>query len=197
MMDKRSLLACATAIFMVNAFGCSDLLNMEFRPLAGQDTVSLCNQFVGKVLLVINTASKCGFTPQYEALEKLHDKYADRGFSVIGFPSNDFRNQEPGTEAEIKDFCTLTYGVKFPMFEKLHVKKGQAHPFYDHLADESKGHYPEWNFYKYVIDRNGKVRADFPSNVTPDDSRLEGIIESLLSEKPATDPDVKKNNPSR
>lgn len=161
---------------------CGDLVAAKFRPLAGKETVDLCKAYAGKVLLVVNTASKCGYTPQYEGLEALNAKYADRGFAVLGFPSNDFRQQEPGTESEIRDFCTLTYGVKFPMFEKVHVKEESAHPFYAGLAAASGGRYPSWNFYKYLIDRNGKVVADFASKVAPDDRDLVTRIEGLLAE---------------
>lgn len=169
---------------LLAAFGtanaCSDLLKAEFRPLAGKDPVDLCKTYGDKVLLVVNTASKCGFTPQYDALEKLDAKYKDRGFAVLGFPSNDFMGQEPGSEAEIKEFCTLTYGVKFAMFEKVHVKQDGANPFFAKLAAESDGRYPSWNFYKYLIDRNGKVVADFPSKVKPDDEKIVSRIEALL-----------------
>ena len=161
---------------------CGDLVAAKFRPLAGKETVDLCKAYAGKVLLVVNTASKCGYTPQYEGLEALNAKYADRGFAVLGFPSNDFRQQEPGTESEIRDFCTLTYGVKFQMFEKVHVKQESAHPFYAGLAAASGARYPSWNFYKYLIDRNGKVVADFASKVAPDDRDLVTRIEGLLAE---------------
>jgi glutathione peroxidase len=173
-----ALLASGSAL----AQQCGDLVAAKFRPLAGKETVDLCKAYAGKVLLVVNTASKCGYTPQYEGLEALNAKYADRGFAVLGFPSNDFRQQEPGTESEIRDFCTLTYGVKFPMFEKVHVKQESAHPFYAGLAAASGGRYPSWNFYKYLIDRNGKVVADFASKVAPDDRDLVTRIEGLLAE---------------
>lgn len=179
------LLLCLLAPGFAQAT-CSELLDAEFRPLADKDPVNLCKTYGGQVLLIVNTASKCGFTPQYEGLEALYAKYKERGFAVLGFPSNDFRNQEPGSEAEIKDFCTLTYGVKFPMFEKVHVLKGEAHPFYDKLAAASEGRYPSWNFYKYLIDRDGKVVADYPSKVKPDDAELDAQIERLLAQKPAT-----------
>ncbi len=169
-----------------NAFACGDLLNAQFRPLAGKEPVDLCKTYGGKVLLVVNTASKCGFTPQYDALEKLDATYKDRGFAVLGFPSNDFMGQEPGTEAEIKEFCTLTYGVKFAMFEKVEVKKGKANPFYDKLASGAQGRYPGWNFHKYLIDRDGNVVADFPSKVKPDDAALVEKIEALLAASPVT-----------
>ena len=171
-----------------SANACSDLLDTQFRPLAGKEPVDLCKTYGGKVLLVVNTASKCGFTPQYEALEQLNEKYGDRGFAVLGFPSNDFMGQEPGSEKEIKEFCTLTYGVKFPMFEKVQVKESGANPFYAKLAAASEGRYPSWNFYKYLVDRDGKVVADFPSKVKPDDAALVAKIEELLAAKPSEAP---------
>ncbi|HVF36224.1 MAG TPA: glutathione peroxidase [Candidatus Saccharimonadia bacterium] len=182
-MNFKYLLAYLLFVSPV-AVGCADLLDAEFRPLAGKDKVRLCDRFDGKVLLVVNTASKCGFTPQYEGLEALHSKYEPKGFSVVGFPSNDFMGQEPGTEAEIRDFCTLTYGVKFPMFEKVTVKKGTAVPFYDALAAQADGEYPGWNFHKYVVDRNGKVVASYGSKTKPDDAELAALIEKLLVESP-------------
>ena len=179
----KPLLLCLSLAAAMPAMACSDLLNADFRTLAGKEKVNLCKEFDGKVLLVVNTASKCGFTPQYEGLEALHAKYQGQGFAVVGFPSNDFRQQDPGSEAEIKDFCTLTYGVKFPMFEKVHVKQGEATPFYDKLAAAADGHYPSWNFYKYLIGRDGKLVGDFPSKVTPDDPALVAAIEKAIAVK--------------
>ncbi len=160
---------------------CSDLLRHAFRPLAGAGSQSLCERFEGKVLLVVNTASKCGFTNQYEGLEALHGRLQERGFAVLGFPSNDFMGQEPGSEEEIREFCTLTYGVEFPMFEKVSVKGEQAAPFYRELAQET-GEEPGWNFHKYLIDRKGKVVASFGSRVRPDAPELIERIEQLLAE---------------
>jgi glutathione peroxidase len=181
-------LCAVLALLSSPVFGCSELLDAEFRPLAGKDKVRLCDRFEGQVLLVVNTASKCGFTPQYEGLEALHEKYAGQGFSVVGFPSNDFKGQEPGTEAEIQEFCALTYGVKFPMFEKVTVVKGTAVPFYDKLAAQAGGEYPAWNFHKYLVDRDGKVVASFGTRTTPDDAALVAKIEELIAAKPATPP---------
>ena len=163
---------------------CPALLDVEFRPLAGKEKVRLCERFEGQVLLVVNTASKCGFTPQYEGLEAMHEKYAERGFSVVGFPSNDFMGQEPGSEEEIRDFCTLTYGVKFPMFEKVVVTGDGATPLYRDLA-ASTGEEPGWNFHKYLVDRDGKVVASFGSRTKPDDAELVAQVEKLLAAPPA------------
>jgi glutathione peroxidase len=159
------------------------VLNHEFRRLAGEDRVNLAQAYAGQVLLVVNTASKCGLTPQYEGLEALHQKYSAQGFAVLGFPSNDFMGQEPGSESEIQEFCTLTYGVKFPMFEKVAVKGDDAVPFYKQLAAEAGGEQPGWNFHKYLIDRRGRVLASFPSGKPPDAADLVARIEQALAEK--------------
>jgi glutathione peroxidase len=158
----------------------SALLEQNYRQLAGTAQVNLASAYAGQVLLVVNTASKCGFTPQYEALEAMHAKYKDRGFAVLGFPSNDFMGQEPGSEKQIQEFCRLTYGVKFPMFEKVHVKGRDATPLYKRLAAQT-GEAPGWNFHKYLIDRNGKVVASFGSRTTPSDPALLARVEQLLA----------------
>ena len=167
-------------LIAVPAFAKNSLLNKEFRYLAKEETVNLEKAYGGKVLLIVNTASKCGFTPQYEGLEALHASNAERGFAVLGFPSNDFMGQEPGSEEQIREFCTLTYGVKFPMFEKLVVRGKGAHPFYKELA-QAAGEAPKWNFHKYLIDRNGKLVGSFGSRTAPDDPKLLEQIELLLA----------------
>ncbi len=156
------------------------LLDYEFRRLASEDTVNLSEEFAGDVVLVVNTASKCGNTPQYDGLEKLYQEYGERGLTVVGFPSNDFMGQEPGTEEEIQEFCRLTYKVKFPMMEKTVVKKGgDAHPMYVALA-EASGTYPTWNFHKYLIGRDGKLISEFSPRTKPYDDKLVAAIESAL-----------------
>ncbi len=155
------------------------LLEQTYRPLAGKTPVNLNKTYGGQVLLVVNTASKCGFTVQYEGLEALQKQYSAKGFNVLGFPSNDFMGQEPGSEAEIKEFCTLTYGVKFPMFEKVHVKGSDTTPLYRDLA-KATGVSPGWNFHKYLIARDGRVVANFSSKVKPDDPKLVAAIEREL-----------------
>ena len=169
------------ALLMPNtaAANCSPALDFELRRLASDETVRLCDAYQGKVILAVNTASKCGFTGQYDGLEALQNKYADRGLVVLGFPSNDFANQEPASEEEIQKFCRLTYAVDFPMFEKVHVKKGSATPFYEYLAAQT-GVYPKWNFYKYLIDRDGKVVDYFSSVTGPENKKLVAAIERLL-----------------
>jgi glutathione peroxidase len=137
-------------------------------------------QYRGKVTLVVNVASKCGFTPQYEGLEKLHRELAPKGFAILGFPSNDFGGQEPGTAQEIADFCRLTYDVTFPMFAKVTTKPGPAQsPVYKFLG--STGALPEWNFGKYVVDKGGRVVAFFPSEVAPDSPKLRAAIAKALA----------------
>lgn len=163
----------------VAAAACPDALDHFKRPLTGTEPLHLCDVMHGKVVLVVNTASKCAYTPQYDGLEKLYERYRVRGLVVAGFPSNDFAGQEPGTEQQIRDFCRLTYAVEFPMFEKVRVKGAAADPFYQYLASET-GEAPRWNFHKYLLDRDGRVIASFPSNVRPDDRRLVGMIEELL-----------------
>ncbi len=159
------------------------VLDVSYRPLAGKTPINLNQKYGGQVLLIVNTASKCGFTPQYEALEALQQRYSARGFNVLGFPSNDFRGQEPGSEKEIQEFCTLTYGVKFPMFEKVHVVGPETTPLYRTLKAQT-GVQPGWNFHKYLIARDGRVVANFPSKVTPDDPSVIAAIERELG-KPA------------
>ena len=136
----------------------------------------------GKVSLVVNVASKCGYTPQYEGLEKLQKDIGGKDFNVLGFPSNDFGGQEPGTAQEIEQFCKLTYGVTFPMFEKVVTKAGPAQsPIYSFLG--ASGNLPAWNFSKYVVDKEGKVIAFFPSKVTPDSPELRAAIDKALAAK--------------
>ena len=138
--------------------------------------------YKGKVSLVVNVASKCGYTPQYDGLEKLHKELQPKGVNVLGFPSNDFGNQEPGTAEDIITFCKATYGVTFPMFEKVVTKAGASQsPIYAFLG--SSGSLPAWNFSKYVIGKDGKVVAFFPSKVTPDAPELRTAIEKALAAK--------------
>jgi len=171
------LLAWADASFAET--GCPPSLDFEKRRLASDETVSLCDAYRGKVVMVVNTASKCAFTGQYEGLEAVYRRYKDRGFVVLGFPSNDFGNQEPGTEKQIQDFCRLTYAVDFPMFEKTSVSKGKADPLFEHLAEQS-GAYPSWNFYKYLIDRKGNVVDYYTSVTSPESGKVMQAIEALL-----------------
>ena len=156
------------------------LLDQDFRRLASNDVVNLGNAYAGKVILVVNTASKCGNTPQYEGLEKLYQEYGDAGLVVLGFPSNDFLGQEPGTEEQIQDFCRLTYSIKFPMFEKVTVTEGNAHPFFDQLA-AAAGTYPTWNFHKYLIGRDGQLISEFSPRTQPYNGELVSSIKTAIN----------------
>jgi len=160
---------------------CPPLLDAALPTLSDDKPESIC-QYKGKVLLVVNTASQCGYTPQYEGLEKLYEKYKDRGLVVLGFPSNDFGGQEPGSNREIAKFCEANYGVSFPMFEKTSVAKKPVNPFYEKLA-RSAGARPAWNFHKYLVDRRGARAISFNTDVEPGDPKLVGEIERLLAEK--------------
>lgn len=180
---KTTILALGLAAMSAGATAapsdCPDLLDLDVRRLAGEEVVNLCEAYKGKVILVVNTASKCGFTPQYEGLEALYRNYKDRGLVVLGFPSNDFMNQEPGSEQEIARFCRLTYSVEFPMFEKVSVKKGSAAPLFERLAAAGAA-YPKWNFYKYLIDRDGRLVDYYSSITSPESGKLVSAIERLL-----------------
>ncbi|NNF17377.1 MAG: glutathione peroxidase [Gammaproteobacteria bacterium] len=155
------------------------LLDQEFRTLAGKEVVNLAEKYRGNVVLVVNTASKCGNTKQYAGLEKLYKEYRADGLVVLGFPSNDFMGQEPGTEEEIQKFCRLTYGVQFPMFEKTSVKEDNAHPFFHQLA-ASAGTYPQWNFHKYLIGRDGELITGFSPRTRPYDDKIIAAIRLAL-----------------
>jgi glutathione peroxidase len=160
------------------ALACPAILQHKFNRLQDEVPQNLC-QYAGKVTLVVNTASYCGFTSQYQGLEDLFAKYQSKGLVVLGFPSNDFGQQEPGSSKEIADFCFNTYGVKFPMFSKAVVIGPKRNALYDTLA-KATGKTPQWNFHKYLIDRNGKVLASFASDVAPNSKALVSAIEKAL-----------------
>ncbi len=154
----------------------------DFTVKAANGTPASLAAYAGKVLLIVNTASKCGFTPQYEGLEALHRDYADRGFEVLAFPCNQFGAQEPGDAAEIANFCALTYDVTFPVFAKVDVNGGEADPLFDRLKSDAPGVLGskaiKWNFTKFLIDRNGKVVDRYAPTTKPADIRTD--IENLL-----------------
>ena len=158
------------------------LYDIPVKTLSGED--SSLGALAGKTLLVVNVASKCGLTPQYAALEALHERLADRGFSVVGFPCNQFMGQEPGTAEEIEEFCSTTYGVTFPMFEKIEVNGEGRHPIYDELtavpdADGAAGDV-QWNFEKFLLGPDGTVLARFRPRTVPDDLAVLAAIEKVL-----------------
>ena len=178
-----ALIVAAVAIFATPAPSiaaespCPSILNHKFANLM-DEPVSLC-QFNGKVLLIVNTASECGYTPQYDGLEKLYRRYRDKGFVVLGFPANDFGGQEPGSNKEIAQFCRVNYGITFPVFAKTSVVGANANPLFHELAAKT-GKPPRWNFHKYLLDRAGQPVAAFESAVEPDDRRVTAQIEKLL-----------------
>ncbi len=165
----------------VAAAACPALLQHTFARLQDDKPQALC-QYAGKVVLVVNTASYCGYTPQYEGLEALYKKYASQGLVVLGFPTNDFGQQEPGDAKQIADLCFNTYGVKFPMFSKTTLKGASANPLYGQLA-QATGKTAGWNFHKYLIDRRGTAVGSYDSKVTPTSAQLVGSIEKALAAK--------------
>jgi glutathione peroxidase len=177
-MRTRSLLfALAAAIPLAAAANCPALLSHQVDNILGEKE-NLC-RYAGKVVLVVNTASYCGYTPQYKGLQALNERYQARGLAILGFPSNDFGNQEPGSNREIADFCDRTYAVKFPMFAKTPVKAAGSSALYDDL-EKATGQRPKWNFHKYLIARDGKTVASFPSKVDPESPEFIGRLEEYL-----------------
>lgn len=156
--------------------------DIELPRLSGKP--AKLSEYAGKVVLAVNTASKCGHTPQYAGLQALHDRYAERGFTVLGFPSNQFFNQEPGSAEQIQEFCTINYGVTFPLFTKLDVKGSNQHPLYSILSefpdDAGKAGNVSWNFEKFLIGRDGRVVRRFRPKTLPEDPAVVEAIEALL-----------------
>lgn len=187
-MKTRSFLTIAGAVLLAATVSAqtpapSKLQEIPLKDIDGKATT--LKAYSGKVLLVVNVASKCGYTPQYEGLEKLHKAYEAKGFSVLGFPCNDFGAQEPGTAEEIKTFCATKYSVTFPLFEKLHVKGPEQHPLYAALTGKSSP-VPgdvKWNFGKFLIGKDGAILKRWDSKTTPDDKELTAAIESALAAK--------------
>lgn len=181
---KTTLLALATTMMTALSLPAADsLFDIPLKDIDGN--AATLKPYAGKVLLVVNVASKCGFTPQYTALEAVYKKYQDRGLVVCGFPCNQFAGQEPGTDAEIKEFCTSKYNVTFPMFDKLEVNGANRHPLYVALAGKDSP-FPgniRWNFTKFLIGRDGKIVARFDSKVRPDSAEVTQAIETALAAK--------------
>jgi glutathione peroxidase len=177
---------CAAGLLMLLCGGAyaeepacrQSVLDVEARRLLG-GTESLCDTYAGKAVLVVNTASQCGFTGQFKGLQALYERYREQGLVVLGFPSGDFAGQEFGDEAAIAEFCEINYGVSFPMFAKVSVKGDEAHPLFSGLI-EASGQAPGWNFHKYLLDRDGQVVANYNSRVTPEDRKLRSDIERVL-----------------
>ncbi len=174
-----ALLALAMPVAPALASECPAVLQHELPKLRSKDSVDLCQTFQGKALVVVNTASHCGFTPQFKGLEALYQRYKDDGLEVLGVPSDDFF-QESDDEAETAEVCYVNYGVTFTMTQTQAVRGRDATPLFRELTEQA-GQAPRWNFYKYVVDRQGRVVAHFSSNVNPDDPRLIAAVEKALA----------------
>jgi len=181
-MNPMLLIATLPLTASVNAaLACPPLLNFSLTDIDGE-TRNLC-AYAGKVVLVVNTASQCGYTGQYKGLQALSDKYGPQGLVVLGLPANDFGGQEPGSNAKIKNFCEVGYQVDFPLFAKTGVTEANANPLHEALA-KATGERPRWNFHKYLIDRSGTRALSFASQVEPQSKEMVQAIESLLKAKP-------------
>jgi len=177
-----SKILLSTAFTAVSMFAASSIYDFTLNSITGQP-VPLA-QYKGKVVMLVNVASKCGYTPQYKGLEALYTKYEAKGFVILGFPANNFMSQEPGTNAEIQAFCSRTYNVTFPMFSKISVKGSDQAPLYQYLTDKktnpTTGGDIGWNFTKFVVDRNGNIVARFDSKVEPESAEVTKAIEGAL-----------------
>ena len=173
----KQLFILALTSFSITTFSCPDILNSSLRVLDSDDEKNLC-EYSGNVILVVNVASRCGYTPQYAGLQRLYTKFKDDGLTVIGIPSRDFF-QEFSAESKVAEFCSTEYGVEFPMFSTAKVTGKKAHPFYKKLIAAS-GKEPRWNFAKYLINRDGQVIGHYKSSVTPESERLVSAIQAVL-----------------
>ncbi len=185
----KKLIAVLLCICAAPAFAAEDFYALKARSIDGQDVT--LSDYRGKVALVVNTASKCGFTPQYKQLEAVYEKYKDQGLVVLGFPSNDFHSQEPAPNGEIKKFCELNYGVKFPLFEKAPVTGDKTQPVFKFLKASAVGKADGeigWNFTKFLVARDGRVAARFATKIKPDDAAVVAKLEELLKQKPVAKP---------
>ena len=176
-MIGKVLVGASLAVSMGAHPACPEFLDHDMRKLHSRDQVNLCEAFGEKPLLIVNTASHCGYTPQFKGLEALYQQYRERGLAVVGFASDDFR-QEAKDEAAAADVCYVNYGVTFTMLAPSHVRGSDANPIFQELASQSQA--PDWNFNKYVVDGSGEVVQHFGSNTTPDSKVLQAAIESVL-----------------
>ncbi|MEZ8773903.1 glutathione peroxidase [Vibrio sp. 10N.247.310.17] len=174
---STALIASLTSSFAFSA-SCPEILKGKQRLLNSNEEIELCEEFQGKTLLIVNTASQCGFTPQFEQLEQLHQTYKDQGFTVVGFPSNDF-HQDRGSEKQSAKICYLDYGVTFPMMARASLSGPDANPVFAEIQQQA-GIKPKWNFYKFLVSKEGKVIATFPSSTSPTSSTLKNAIEQQL-----------------
>lgn len=176
----KTLLVAALAFLSIASIAMAEAPFYSITATGIDGSSQSMSQYKGKVLLIVNVASQCGFTPQYAGLEELYESYKDRGFYVLGFPSNDFGQQEPGSDSEIKAFCTSKFGVTFPLFSKVRVLGQGRAPLYDFLVRSTGGAEVGWNFEKFLVDRSGNVVGRFESNVRPSDQALKAAIEKAL-----------------
>ncbi len=181
----RGYFVLGLVLFMAtSSFAASNVYDFTLPSIDGKPMP--LSEFKGKVLMMVNVASRCGFTPQYSALEALYEKYKDKGLVIVGFPANNFGAQEPGTNQEIKTFCSRTYNVTFPMYAKVSVKGSDQTPLYTYLTSDAQGPAAgeiKWNFTKFLVDRNGKVVKRFEPDVTPDSPQVVNEIETLLKQQ--------------
>ena len=175
----RKIVTAALLLVASNAWGCPDHLDEAYRQLHSSDRINLCDAYAGQPMLVINTASHCGYTDQFEELEALYQTYRERGLAVVGFASDDF-NQEADSEKEAANVCRVNYGVSFTMIAPTEVTGADANALFSMI--DAKGRAPGWNFYKYVLDEEGKLIASFPSRVSPSDADMVSAVESVLNE---------------
>ena len=182
-MKSLFFLAAALCLQFISAYAADSIYSVPLKDIDGKST-SL-KPYEGKVLLVVNVASKCGYTPQYKQLEAIYEKYKDQGLVILGFPCNQFKSQEPETEAKIKEFCTSTYNVTFPMFSKIDVNGANRHPLYGILAgpDSPTAGDIKWNFTKFLVSRDGKILKRFESAVKPDAPEVTQAIDAALASK--------------
>jgi len=177
----KTILSFLLMVAMVTSENGETVYDFKLNLIDGKEVEM--SEFKGKVLLIVNTASKCGFTPQYDGLQAIHEKYKDRGFTVLGFPANNFGGQEPGTNEEIQEFCRVNFGVNFPLFSRISVKGEEIHPMFDYLVNmENEDFTGEigWNFEKFLVDRNGNLLRRFKSSVKPESKDITRAIELLL-----------------
>ncbi len=178
---RAYLLGVAILVMSATLFAAGSIYDFTLNSIDGKP-MPLAN-FKGKVILVVNVASRCGFTPQYSALEAIYEKYKDQGFVILGFPANNFGHQEPGTNAEIKKFCSAKYNVTFPMYAKISVKGDDEAPLYKYLTETANPAYAgeiKWNFTKFLADRNGHVVQRFEPDTTPESPQMTSAIEQAL-----------------
>lgn len=184
---KTLFLLSIFAILSLSGTGVDNVHQISVTTMEGEEKPLA--DYAGKVLLIVNTASKCGYTPQYADLQKVYETYKDDGLVILGFPANNFGNQEPGTDEEILEFCDVNYGITFPMFSKISVRGDDQHPLFDYLtgtADGEKMGNVNWNFEKFLIDKDGRLVKRFRSRVKPTDDAVTSLIESYLDKAPAS-----------